>query len=121
VRTDPPAKVDRNAVSARGGKVLTEQERITLANSITSISKDVCPPSTFTVRRQMKVDGKPMQVDIIPTSTAAHILRRDPICLGQQIKELYVDKNGAKLRELLAHDDSMQVDGNSNDGSSDSG
>ena len=65
--------------------------------------------------------SKPMQVDIIPTSTAAHILRRDPICLGQQIKELYVDKNGAKLRELLAHDDSMQVDGNSNDGSSDSG
>ena len=82
---------------------MDNDQRRALAASVTAISKELCPPSTFTVRRDVIVEGKPVQVHLIPTSPAAQMLRREPSQLGDKLKEMYLHNKGAELRALLTH------------------
>ena len=95
-------KSDRNAISARGSGKLDPGQRTTLAKSISSISKEVCPSSAFTVTRHLPIDGEPLEVQMLPTCMAAEALRHDATASGACFKRCFLTGNGAELREMLA-------------------
>ena len=103
-------KADRNAISARGHAALEGGQLSALANSITQISKEVCPPSTFTITRQLLVDGKQVQVQMVPTSLAAEALRQHPKAAGERFKHCFLAGNSAELREMLVPIEPMHVE-----------
>jgi hypothetical protein len=105
-----PQKADRNAVSARGHAALDGGQLAALANSINQISKEVCPTSTFTVTRQLPIDGKQVQVQLVPTCMAAEALRQYPKVSGERIKHCFLTGNGKELREMLVPIEPMLVE-----------
>ena len=112
------AKVGRNNLSARSGekrpaeaetpKVLDSAQLVALKNGINTISKEVCPTSTFTVRRKVPIDGAEIEVQLVPNSLAADMGRQNPAYLGRQLKECWLAREGATVRELLTPVDPMQ-------------
>lgn len=105
------AKVDRNSLSARGGeqrsaqkeqpKALEATQLAALVNSVNQISKEVCPPSAFTIKRSVPVDGVEVQVNLAPTCLAADMARQNPEYLGSQLKDCWLHSAGATVREML--------------------
>ena len=81
-------KVCRNSLSATSGErrststeqppVLEAKQLAALVNSVNQISKEVCPPSAFTIKRSVKVDGVQVEVNISPTCLAAEMARQNP-------------------------------------------
>ena len=89
-----------------------------LANSIIQISKEFCPPSTFTIARQLLIDGKQVQVQMVPTCLAAEALRQHPREAGERFKHCFLTGNSTELREMLVPVEPMTLFG-SGDASSD--
>jgi len=61
------------------------------------------------------IDGRELEHGYIPVlrnSRAARFLDKDPRGFGATVKQLYLSgqAGGAELRELLAHDESMETD-----------
>ena len=53
-----------------------------------------------------------MVIPVLSSSRAARLLNKDPRDFGAAVKQLYLSgpAGGAGLRELLAHDESMETD-----------
>jgi len=103
-------KADRNAISARGHGQLQPGQLTALANSVSAISKEVCPGSTFTVRRDVPINGTQVAVHLVPTSTAATLQRQHPNLLGERLRHCFLSGDSSSLRELLAPGDPMPVE-----------
>ena len=100
---------DRNAISARGSAAMEQGQLSALANSINQISKEVCPGSTFPVKRQLPIDGKQVEVQLVPTCLAAEMLRQHPNLIGQRLKHCFLTHDGAAARELIVPTEPKQV------------
>ena len=72
-----------------------------MATSINQISKEVCPSSTFLVRREVEVDGHKITIEMVPTSQAADTLRQNSMFFASKLKELFRTGGGTTLREML--------------------
>ena len=103
-------KADRNAISARGQGQLQPGQLSAIANSVSATSREVCPGSTFTVRRDVLIDGTQVAVHLVPTSTAASLQRQHPHLLGERLKRCFLTGDSSSLRELLAPGDPMPVE-----------
>ena len=112
---------DRNAISARGSAALEPGQLAALANSVTQISKEVCPGSTFTITRQLPIDGKQVEAQLVPTCMAAEALRQYPKVSGERIKHCFLTGNGAELREMLVPIEPMLVETRARSDSEDMG
>ena len=60
------------------------------------------------------IDGRDTQhrIPVFTSSRAARLLDKDPRAFGAAVKQLYLSgpEGGAGLRELLAHNESMETD-----------
>ena len=112
------AKVSRNSLSARSGEkrpakpqqppTLEAAQINALAKSVNEISKEVCPTSTFTVRRKVPIDGVEMELRIVPGSLAGDMARQNPAFLGNKLKECWQAGDGTTVREMLVPVEPMQ-------------
>ena len=122
------AKVSRNTLSARSGEkrpakpqqppTLEAAQIHALAKSVNAISKEVCPTSTFTVRRKVPIGGVEMELQLVPSSLAGETARQNPKYLGGQLEECWRAGDGATVREILTPVDPMQQDTSSSPGPS---
>ena len=119
----PPQKADRNAVSAteaarraqqsvqdkaRGGKAkatstqpLEAAQVHSIAKSINVISKEVGGPFSPFMRKQVKIDGHQVTIDVEPTSVAAETIRQNLELFSGKIADMYRAGDGDGLREML--------------------
>jgi hypothetical protein len=107
----PPA--DRNAISARRSATMEPGQLTALGNSITQTSKEICPSSAFTIFRQLPVDGKQIEVHMMPNCMAAEALRGGASMaktVGVRFKHCFLAGDGAVLREMLMPIDQMRVE-----------
>jgi hypothetical protein len=81
-----------------------------IANSVSATSKEVCPGSMFTVRRDVPIDGAQVAMHLVPTSTAATLQRQHPNLLGERLKLCFLAGDSSALRELLAPGDPMSIE-----------
>ena len=122
------AKVCRNDLSARSGEkrpalakrppALEAGQIKAIAKSVNAISKEVCPTSTFTVRRKVPIGGVEMELQLVPSSLAGETARQNPKYLGGQLEECWRAGDGATVREILTPVDPMQQDTSSSPGPS---
>ena len=103
-------KADRNAISARGPGQMQPGQLAAIANSVSATSKEVCPGSMFTVRRDVPIDGAQVAMHLVPTSTAATLQRQHPNLLGERLKLCFLAGDSSALRELLAPGDPMSIE-----------
>ena len=65
------------------------------------------------VHNALIIDGRTLDtISVFTSSRAARLLNKDPHGFGATVKRLYLSgqAGGAELRELLAHDESMETD-----------
>ena len=110
----PKLPADRNCISARGSSgakaMEVEQQEFSMASmlaSVRAVSQEVCPSSTFTFVKKVPIDGQEVEVPLVPASPAAEMARENPAFLGKKLKEYYLARNGAAVRELLTPATSM--------------
>ena len=127
-------KLDRNALSACGDSAratasqahdceLNPQELSSLCSAAKAIADEVIR-AEYTSRDLMPadiasykliIDGHEHtqhKIRVLTGSRAAQLLDKDPRGFGATVKQLYLSgqAGGAELRELLAHDESMETD-----------
>ena len=112
------ARVGRNSLSARSGEkqpakpqqppTLEATQINAIAKSVNEISKEVCPTSTFTVRRKVPIDGVEMELRIVPGSLAGDMARQNPAFLGNKLKVCWQAGDVTTVREMLVPVEPMQ-------------
>ena len=126
-------KLNRNALSACGDSAqataasqahdceLNPQELSSLCSAARAIAQEV-----YSARRVLSprdrlhpliIDGRDCGIErgglpVIANSRARRLLDKDPRAFGAAVKQLYLSgpEGGAGLRELLAHNESMETD-----------
>ena len=126
-------KLDRNALSACGDSArataasqaldreLDPQELSSLCSAARAIAQEVYSAARVASRspkdrlHPLIIDGReltPHKICVLTSSRAAQLLNKDPRGFGATVKRLYLSgqAGGAELRELLAHNESMETD-----------